>query len=136
MAKTFKTMALLEQAFIKDTDKDVASVIKEATAALGEKIQVRRFEKCALLPLVTPPAQGSREAVSLFCMLLNCKPVKNTCACCLECGLASIIREATGAHGRPYQVCRTEGCTCLNLLFCLSQEYTCGLCVHHGPTSA
>ena len=58
MAKTFKTMALLEQAFIKDTDKDVASVIKEATAALGEKIQVRRFEKCALLPLQTPPAQG------------------------------------------------------------------------------
>ena len=63
MAKTFKTMALLEQAFIKDTDNDVASVIKEATAALGEKIQVRRFEKCALLPLVTPPVKESLEPV-------------------------------------------------------------------------
>lgn len=46
MAKTLKTMALLEQPFIKDTDKTVATVIKEAVSGLGEKIQVRRFERC------------------------------------------------------------------------------------------
>ena len=45
MAKTLKTMALLEQPFIKDTDKDVASIVKEAVSALGENIQIRRFEK-------------------------------------------------------------------------------------------
>ena len=47
VAKTLKTMALLEQPFIKDTDKDVASVIKEAVSTLGENIQIRRFEKWA-----------------------------------------------------------------------------------------
>ena len=45
VAKTLKTMALLEQAFIKDTDKDVGSVVKESIAALGENIQIRRFQK-------------------------------------------------------------------------------------------
>ena len=45
MAKTLKTMALLEQPFIKDTDKDVASIVKEAVSTLGENIQIRRFEK-------------------------------------------------------------------------------------------
>ena len=76
MAKTFKTMALLEQAFIKDTDKDVASVIKEATAALGEKIQVRRFEKCALLPLQTPPAQGLQPQYHLSACCISAKSNK------------------------------------------------------------
>lgn len=39
--------ALLEQAFIKDTTKTVATVIKEAVAAVGEKISIRRFERLA-----------------------------------------------------------------------------------------
>ena len=73
MAKTLKTMALLEQAFIKDTDKDVASIIKEATAALGEKIQVRRFEKCALSPLEVPTAQGLKLQYQLPACCLNAK---------------------------------------------------------------
>ncbi len=47
IAKTIKTMALLEQPFIKDTDKTVATLIKEAVSTLGENIQVRRFERCA-----------------------------------------------------------------------------------------
>ena len=47
IAKTLKTMALLEQPFIKDTDKTVATLIKEAVSTLGENIQVRRFERCA-----------------------------------------------------------------------------------------
>ncbi|KAL3150404.1 hypothetical protein ABBQ32_000242 [Trebouxia sp. C0010 RCD-2024] len=37
--------ALLEQAFIKDTTKTVATVIKEAVANVGEKISIRRFER-------------------------------------------------------------------------------------------
>ena len=45
MAKTLKTLALLEQPFIKDTDKTVATILKEAVAALGENIQVRRFDR-------------------------------------------------------------------------------------------
>jgi translation elongation factor EF-Ts len=47
VAKTLKTTALLEQPFIKDGDRSVATVIKEAVATLGENIQVRRFERCA-----------------------------------------------------------------------------------------
>lgn len=39
--------ALLEQAFIKDTTKTVATVIKEAVATVGEKISIRRFERSA-----------------------------------------------------------------------------------------
>lgn len=46
IAKTLKTMALLEQPFIKDTDKTVATLIKEAVSTLGENIQVRRFDRC------------------------------------------------------------------------------------------
>ncbi|KAK9914903.1 hypothetical protein WJX75_002062 [Coccomyxa subellipsoidea] len=48
IAKTLKTMALLEQPFIKDTDKTVATLIKEAVSTLGENIQVRRFERFVL----------------------------------------------------------------------------------------
>ena len=48
VAKTLKAMALLEQPFIKDTNKTVAEVLKEATAALGEKISIRRFDRRAL----------------------------------------------------------------------------------------
>ena len=50
MAKTLKTVSLLEQPFIKDGDKSVSTIIKEAVSVLGENIQVRRFERCALLP--------------------------------------------------------------------------------------
>lgn len=39
--------ALLEQAFIKDTTKTVATVIKEAVATVGEKVSIRRFERSA-----------------------------------------------------------------------------------------
>ena len=39
--------ALLQQAFIKDTTKTVATVIKEAVATVGEKISIRRFERLA-----------------------------------------------------------------------------------------
>ena len=47
VAKLVKAMALMEQPFIKDTEKTVETVIKEATATIGEKISVRRFSRCA-----------------------------------------------------------------------------------------
>lgn len=37
--------ALLEQPFIKDTTKTVATVLREAVATVGEKISIRRFER-------------------------------------------------------------------------------------------
>ncbi len=43
--KIAKTMALLEQPFVKDSGKTVAEVVKEAVAAIGENIQIRRFAK-------------------------------------------------------------------------------------------
>lgn len=45
--KFLAEQALLEQAFIKDTSKTVATLIKEATATVGEKISIRRFERYA-----------------------------------------------------------------------------------------
>lgn len=49
VAKLVKAMALMEQPFIKDTEKTVETVIKEATATIGEKLSVRRFSRCAPL---------------------------------------------------------------------------------------
>jgi elongation factor Ts len=46
--KIAKEMALLEQSFIKDTSKTVAEHIKEQIAAIGENMQVRRFERYVL----------------------------------------------------------------------------------------
>ena len=37
--------ALLPKDYIKDTSKTVEELIKEATAELGEKISIRRFER-------------------------------------------------------------------------------------------
>ncbi|MBE5780758.1 MAG: translation elongation factor Ts [Clostridiales bacterium] len=41
--KYYKEVCLLEQAFVKDSDKTVGGMITEAIAAIGEKISVRRF---------------------------------------------------------------------------------------------
>ena len=43
--KFLSEQALLDQAFFKDTSKTVATVIKEATATVGEKVSIRRFER-------------------------------------------------------------------------------------------
>ncbi len=43
LEKYFSEVCLLEQAFIKDTDKTVSEVITEKIAKIGENIQVRRF---------------------------------------------------------------------------------------------
>jgi elongation factor Ts len=41
--KRVKEVALLEQPFIKDSDKTVGDIVKQAIAAVGENIKVRRF---------------------------------------------------------------------------------------------
>ena len=41
--KFFKEICLLEQPFIKDTDKSVQDVLNEKIAMIGEKISIRRF---------------------------------------------------------------------------------------------
>mmetsp|Transcript_7501 Transcript_7501/g.46120 ORF Transcript_7501/g.46120 Transcript_7501/m.46120 type:complete len:487 (-) Transcript_7501:1117-2577(-) len=43
LAKTIKEKALLEQDFIKDTDKTVQEYLKETVASCGENLQIRRF---------------------------------------------------------------------------------------------
>ena len=48
IGKIAKTLALLEQPFIKDTNMTVAEYLKQATAELGEKIVVQRFVKYEL----------------------------------------------------------------------------------------
>lgn len=41
--KFFKENCLLEQPFIKDTDKTIEGILKDAIAKLGENIQLKRF---------------------------------------------------------------------------------------------
>ena len=43
MQRFFSEVCLLEQAFIKDPDQNVAKRLQETVARLGENIQVRRF---------------------------------------------------------------------------------------------
>ena len=48
LRKYFETVCLLEQEYIRDTDKKVKDVIAEAGKKLGTKITVRRFERFAI----------------------------------------------------------------------------------------
>lgn len=41
----YSEVCLMEQSFIKDPDKNVASVVNDAIARLGENIQIRRFAR-------------------------------------------------------------------------------------------
>ena len=43
--KYFKEVCLLEQPFVKDSDKTIADYVKEQIAALGENITIRRFTR-------------------------------------------------------------------------------------------
>ncbi len=43
LEKFYKEVCLMEQPFIKDTDKTVEQVVKEAISKIGENISVRRF---------------------------------------------------------------------------------------------
>ena len=46
--KYLKEMCLLEQPFVKDTDKSVLDLVNEAIATIGENISVRRFTRYEL----------------------------------------------------------------------------------------
>ena len=48
LEKYLKEICLLEQTFIKDTDKTVKDLIKEKIAKIGENISVRRFSRFEL----------------------------------------------------------------------------------------
>lgn len=43
--KYYKEVCLLEQPFVKDTDKTIADLVTEKTAEIGEKIAIRRFTR-------------------------------------------------------------------------------------------
>lgn len=43
--KYYKEVCLLEQPFVKDTDKTIKDLVSDATVAIGEKISIRRFTR-------------------------------------------------------------------------------------------
>lgn len=43
--KYYKEVCLMEQPYVKDTDKTIKDLIGEATASIGEKITIRRFAR-------------------------------------------------------------------------------------------
>lgn len=43
--KYYKEICLMEQQFVKDTDKTIADVVTEKVAKIGEKISIRRFTR-------------------------------------------------------------------------------------------
>lgn len=46
--KWYKEVCLLEQVFVRDTDKTIESYMKEVSGTLGEKIEIRRFARFQL----------------------------------------------------------------------------------------
>ena len=43
MSYNFKEICLMEQAFVKDTDKTISNLVNEKIAEIGEKVSIRRF---------------------------------------------------------------------------------------------
>jgi elongation factor Ts len=48
MAKFYERVCLLEQPFIKDTDKKISELVREMIATLGENIVLKRFARFAV----------------------------------------------------------------------------------------
>ncbi|MFQ6008917.1 MAG: translation elongation factor Ts [Candidatus Zixiibacteriota bacterium] len=48
MEKFFADVVLMEQPYVKDSDKTVATLVKEMIASLGENINIRRFARFRL----------------------------------------------------------------------------------------
>ncbi|OYD09473.1 translation elongation factor Ts [Paludifilum halophilum] len=48
LGKYYEQICLLEQAFIKDTDKTIGEMVKEKIAKIGENISIRRFVRYEL----------------------------------------------------------------------------------------
>ena len=45
IGKYYRDVVLMEQAFIKDPDKDIQALVKEKIAELGENVSIRRFTR-------------------------------------------------------------------------------------------
>jgi elongation factor Ts len=61
--KFYEDSCLMNQMFVKDPNKTVDQLLKEAIAALGENISIRRFARFHLGEgLTTPPGPGGEEA--------------------------------------------------------------------------
>jgi elongation factor Ts len=58
LKKWFKDVALLEQPFVKDTEKSVGQVVTEVSAKTGEKIEVARFVRFRVGEQDDAPAEG------------------------------------------------------------------------------
>jgi len=43
--KYYKEFCLVEQAFVKDTEKSIKDLVNEKIAEIGEKISIRRFAR-------------------------------------------------------------------------------------------
>jgi elongation factor Ts len=48
MKKFFEEVVLMEQPFIKDDEKTIAQLLQEVVAAVGERIEIRRFARFAI----------------------------------------------------------------------------------------
>lgn len=48
LEKYFEEVCLLEQPYVKDSDKKISQVVSDAVAKMGENVQVRRFARFAL----------------------------------------------------------------------------------------
>jgi len=66
MAKRVNEMALLEQAFIKDSDKTVGDIIAASIATIGENIKIRRFERFNLGEGIEKKKDNFAEEVAAF----------------------------------------------------------------------
>jgi len=59
--KFYSEAVLLEQPFVKDSDKTVGELVAELVGRLGENIQVRRFARYRLGEELEAPAAGESE---------------------------------------------------------------------------
>ncbi len=57
--KYFEESCLLQQKFVKDTDKTIEELVKEQIAKLGENIQIRRFSRFQLGEALESTQQNS-----------------------------------------------------------------------------
>lgn len=62
--KWFQQVCLMEQAFVKDPDKNIETLLKEASGTLGEKIEVRRFARFQLGEGIEKPESNLAEDVA------------------------------------------------------------------------
>jgi elongation factor Ts len=64
MEKFYAEACLLEQPFVRDPEKTIETVVKEAIAKIGENITVRRFARFQLGEGIEKKSESLEEAVS------------------------------------------------------------------------